>query len=83
MDDLKDYSATSEALVAVFTIEVQTLPEDMDRILDEVMKVHRQSQALGGTMVKGCQIVLIDDLWRLKRRMFCAVSISCISAPVR
>ncbi|MCH2076898.1 MAG: hypothetical protein MK180_08420 [Rhodobacteraceae bacterium] len=40
MDDLSEYPATSGKLVAVFTIEVQTLAEDTDRILDEVMKVH-------------------------------------------
>lgn len=37
---LSDYRAKSGKLVPVFTIEVQTLPEDTDRILDEVMKVH-------------------------------------------
>ena len=40
MENLSAYSAKSGTLVPVFTIEVQTLPEDTDRILDEVMKVH-------------------------------------------
>ena len=40
MGDLADYHAKSGRLVPVFTIEVQTLPEDTDRILDAVMKVH-------------------------------------------
>ncbi|MEM8836652.1 MAG: hypothetical protein AAGE89_01060 [Pseudomonadota bacterium] len=40
MSDLSDYDAKSGTLVPVFTVEVQTLPEDTDRILDEVMKVH-------------------------------------------
>ncbi len=40
MNELADYDARSGKLVAVFTIEVQTLPEDTDRILDEVLKVH-------------------------------------------
>ena len=40
MNDVNRYEAKSGRLVPVFTIEVQTLPEDTDRILDEVMKVH-------------------------------------------
>lgn len=40
MSDLNDYKGKSGRLAPVFTIEVQTLPEDTDRILDEVMKVH-------------------------------------------
>ena len=40
MENLSAYDAKSGTLVPVFTIEVQTLPEDTDRILDEVMKVH-------------------------------------------
>ena len=40
MSGLNSYTAKSGRLVPVFTIEVQTLPEDTDRILDEVMKVH-------------------------------------------
>lgn len=40
MVELESYEAKSGNLVPVFTIEVQTLPEDTDRILDEVMKVH-------------------------------------------
>ncbi len=38
--DLRDYNASSGRLVPVFTIEVQTLIEDTDRILDEILKVH-------------------------------------------
>ena len=38
--DLKNYDAKSGTLVPVFTIEVQTLPDDTDRILDAVMAVH-------------------------------------------
>lgn len=40
MADLATYSAASGRLEPVFTIEVQTLPEDIDRILDEILKVH-------------------------------------------
>lgn len=40
MANLADYKAKSGTLVPVFTIEVQTLPEDTDRILDEALKVH-------------------------------------------
>lgn len=40
MQSLNDYKAASGSLVPVFTIEVQTLPEDTDRILDAVMKVN-------------------------------------------
>ncbi len=40
MSDLDKYEAKSGKLVPVFTVEVQTLPEDTDRILDEVLKVH-------------------------------------------
>ncbi|WP_216825810.1 hypothetical protein [Ruegeria sp. EL01] len=43
MVDLTEYRARSGALVPVWTVEVQTLPEDTDRILDEVMKVHSLS----------------------------------------
>lgn len=43
MSDLANYSAKSGALLPVFTIEIQTLPEDTDRILDEVLKVHSLS----------------------------------------
>ena len=38
--DLKNYNAKSGHLMPVFTLEVQTLMEDTDRILDEVLKVH-------------------------------------------
>lgn len=40
MTDLSSYKAKSGRLEPVWTIEVQTLPEDTDRILDAVMKVH-------------------------------------------
>ena len=40
METLTRYNSKSGTLVPVFTVEVQTLPEDTDRILDEVMKVH-------------------------------------------
>nr|WP_319383736.1 hypothetical protein [uncultured Roseibium sp.] len=37
---LDAYSAKSGTFVPVWTLEIQTLPGDTDRILDEVMKVH-------------------------------------------
>ncbi|WP_216598395.1 hypothetical protein [Phaeobacter sp. 11ANDIMAR09] len=40
MIDLTEYKAESGRLVPVWTIEVQTLPQDTDRILDEIMKIH-------------------------------------------
>ena len=40
MTDLSQYSALSGTLVPVYTLEIQTLPEDTDRILDAVMDVH-------------------------------------------
>ena len=40
MNDLPNYTAKSGKLVPVWTLEVQTLPEDTDRILDAVMEVH-------------------------------------------
>ena len=40
MSALADYRARSGRLVAVWTLEIQTLPEDTDRILDAVMAVH-------------------------------------------
>lgn len=40
MSQLESYRAKSGYYVPVWTIEVQTLPEDTDRILDEIMKVH-------------------------------------------
>jgi len=40
MTDLAEYRAKSGTLVPVWTIEIQTLAEDTDRILDAVMKVH-------------------------------------------
>ena len=43
MTDLSGYKARSGRLVPVWTIEIQTLPEDTDRILDAVMQVHTLS----------------------------------------
>ena len=40
MSSLKDYEACSGRLVPVWTLEVQTHPDDCDRILDAVMAVH-------------------------------------------
>lgn len=40
MTAINAYNARSGKLVPVWTIEVQTLPEDTDRILDEVVRVH-------------------------------------------
>ena len=37
---LADYKARSGRLVPVWTLEIQTLPEDTDRIMDAVMAVH-------------------------------------------
>lgn len=40
MNDLSDYSAKSGRFVRVWTLEIQTLPAETDRILDAVMRVH-------------------------------------------
>ena len=40
MTDLSDYRAASGRFVPVWTLEIQTLPHDTDRILDAVMQVH-------------------------------------------
>ena len=40
MSDLAGYSAQSGRFVPVWTLEIQTVPEDTDRILDAVMAVH-------------------------------------------
>ena len=40
MCDLASYKARSGRLVPVWTLEIQTLAEDTDRILDAVMAVH-------------------------------------------
>lgn len=40
MSELADYKAKSGQFVPVWTLEIQTLPEDTDRILDAVMEVH-------------------------------------------
>jgi len=37
---LENYHATSGRLEPAFTLEIQTLPEDADRLLDAVMTVH-------------------------------------------
>ncbi|MEX3017230.1 hypothetical protein [Gymnodinialimonas hymeniacidonis] len=40
MSELDQYKAQSGTLEPVYTLEIQTLPEDTDRILDAVMQVH-------------------------------------------
>jgi len=40
MSDLAVYKARSGRLAPVWTLEIQTLPEDTDRILDAIMVVH-------------------------------------------
>lgn len=40
MSELSRYQAKSGTFIPVWTLEVQTLPEDTDRILDAVMAVH-------------------------------------------
>ncbi|MEO0383656.1 MAG: hypothetical protein AAF234_08915 [Pseudomonadota bacterium] len=40
MNDLSDYRAKSGRFVRVWTLEIQTLPTETDRILDAVMRVH-------------------------------------------
>lgn len=40
MSGLETYKAASGRLVPVWTLEIQTLPEDVNRILDAVMEVH-------------------------------------------
>ena len=40
MGTLADYKARSGRLMPVWTLEIQTLPEDTDRILDAIMTVH-------------------------------------------
>ncbi len=40
MSNLSQYTAKSGTLVPVFTLEIQTVPADIDRILDAVMKVN-------------------------------------------
>jgi len=40
MNDLSDYRAKSGRFVEVWTLEIQTLPTETDRILDAVMRVH-------------------------------------------
>ncbi len=40
---LKKYSAKSGSFIPVWTLEIQTVIEDVDKILDAVMKVHSLS----------------------------------------
>ncbi|MEM6622141.1 MAG: hypothetical protein AAF674_07930 [Pseudomonadota bacterium] len=40
MSDLADYRAKSGHLIPVWTLEIQTLPSDVDRLLDAVITVH-------------------------------------------
>ena len=40
MSDLAAYKAQSGGLVPVWTLEIQTIPDDTDKILDAVMAVH-------------------------------------------
>jgi hypothetical protein len=40
MSDLSAYQTTSGTFEPVWTLEIQTLPEDVDRILDAVLAVH-------------------------------------------
>ena len=40
MDQLERYQAVSGQIEPVWTLEIQTRPDDTDRILDAVMKVH-------------------------------------------
>lgn len=40
MGDLASYQARSGAFVPVWTLEIQTVPDDIDKILDAVMDVH-------------------------------------------
>lgn len=40
MSELSGYSAQSGTLVPVWTLEIQTVPDDTDKILDAIMEVH-------------------------------------------
>ncbi|MEL7098721.1 MAG: hypothetical protein AAGM84_07830 [Pseudomonadota bacterium] len=40
MSDLDSYTAASGTLKPVYTLEIQTLPDDVNRILDAVLAVH-------------------------------------------
>ena len=40
MTELSSYKAQSGSFVPVWTLEIQTVPEDTDKILDAVMAVH-------------------------------------------
>jgi len=40
MSQLAEYRATSGTFIPVWTLEIQTVAEDTDRILDAVMQVH-------------------------------------------
>ena len=41
MSELARYKAQSGTFIPVWTLEIQTVPDDTDKILDAVMKVHR------------------------------------------
>ena len=43
MSDLASYKAQSGTFVPVWTLEIQTVPEDTDKILDAVTEVHPMS----------------------------------------
>ncbi len=43
MSDLASYKAQSGTFVSVWTLEIQTVPEDADKILDAVTEVHPMS----------------------------------------
>jgi hypothetical protein len=40
VSELSGYSAQSGTLVPVWTLEIQTVPDDTDKILDAIMEVH-------------------------------------------
>jgi hypothetical protein len=40
MTSLENYTAKSGSLEAVYTIEIQTLPDNVDKILDAILEVH-------------------------------------------
>jgi hypothetical protein len=40
MSDLSSYRAEFGKFIPVWTLEIQTVPEDVDRLLDAVMEVH-------------------------------------------
>jgi hypothetical protein len=44
VSDLSRYCAESGRLVPVWTLEIQTLPDDVDKILDAVLHVHHYEE---------------------------------------